>query len=144
MHLFPDRWPEPLTPPVTGWLSQAHVLGVSMFFHSYVVTIPSWINEKAEGVDVNGCVWYPSFATAIIKVVFGLMGAWAYRLLVRRQRTISSSVCRCQRTISSSVCLAFICIYKYTTITYMHSRSPTGPTRVQGVTLNLELITSSI
>lgn len=67
MQAHPDRWPSPLTPPITGWLSQAHVLGVSMFFHSYVISIPSWVNEKSPGVDINGAVWYPSFATAIIK-----------------------------------------------------------------------------
>jgi hypothetical protein len=62
MRKHMDRWPSPLTPPVTGWLSQAHVLGVSLFFHSYVVTIPSWVNEKVGVASVmNSRDYFSSF-----------------------------------------------------------------------------------
>ena len=74
-------WPEPLTPAVTDLLSQATVLGVTLFFHSYIVTVPSWVNEKARGTSVARGIWIPTAATAAIKVVFGLAGAWAFRLL---------------------------------------------------------------
>lgn len=43
------------------------MLGVSVFFHSYVVTIPSWVNEKAPGVSINRSIFGPSVLTAIIK-----------------------------------------------------------------------------
>lgn len=76
-----DAWPSPLTPPITDLFDQASVLGVTLFFHAYVVTIPSWVNEKARGISVSKAIWWPTVVTAVFKVVFGLAGAWAFKLL---------------------------------------------------------------
>jgi len=74
-------WPSPLTPAVTDLFDQASVLGVTLFFHAYIVTVPSWVNEKTRGVSVSKALWYPTYVTLAFKVVFGLAGAWAFQLL---------------------------------------------------------------
>jgi len=70
-----------LVPAFTGWANQSQVLGITLFFHAYVVTVPSWVNEKAPGVSVSRALWWPTWATALFKIVFGLTGATAFRLL---------------------------------------------------------------
>jgi hypothetical protein len=58
--------------------NQAQVLGVAMFAYAYVVTIPSWLNEKKPGVGVNISVWWPALVGFIMKILMGLLGAWAF------------------------------------------------------------------
>ena len=53
---------------------QAQVIGVAAFTYAYVVTIPSWVNEKKIGVSVNETVWWAALAGGILKIVLGLTG----------------------------------------------------------------------
>ena len=36
---------------------QELVLGTIIFANAYVVTLPSWLNEKAPDVNVNKVIW---------------------------------------------------------------------------------------
>ncbi|KAA0168848.1 hypothetical protein FNF27_02010 [Cafeteria roenbergensis] len=58
--------------------NQGQVLGLAMFAYAYVVTIPSWLNEKKSGVSVNSAVWWPALVGFIMKLLIGLLGAWAF------------------------------------------------------------------
>ena len=60
----------------------AQVLGISIFAYSYVVTIPSWVNEKHPSVSVNKAVWVPAAFGLGMKLLTGLLGAWAYSLVL--------------------------------------------------------------
>ncbi|EGD76432.1 hypothetical protein PTSG_07549 [Salpingoeca rosetta] len=70
------------TPPFHASASgQANVIGMAVFAYSYVVTIPSWVNEKKHRVSVNKAVWVPAIVGLFMKVVVGLLGGWAYWLV---------------------------------------------------------------
>eukprot|EP00049_Salpingoeca_infusionum_P024384 m.15846 g.15846 ORF g.15846 m.15846 type:complete len:601 (-) comp6803_c0_seq2:384-2186(-) len=58
------------------------VLGLAVFAYAYIVTIPSWVNEKKHHVNINKAVWYPATVGLVLKVVCGLLGAWAYWLVL--------------------------------------------------------------
>ena len=66
--------------PVVGDLSS--VLGTVMFAYTYVVTIPSWCNEKKPSVSINKSIWGSSTVSTAAYIVFGLLGAWAFPNMV--------------------------------------------------------------
>lgn len=47
---------------------QANVVGLAIFAYSYVVTIPSWVNEKRHHVNINKAVWVPATVGLVMKV----------------------------------------------------------------------------
>lgn len=55
------------------------VLGTVIFSFTYVVTIPSWCNEKRDDVSVNKSVWSSTIVCSIAYLVFGLLGAMTYQ-----------------------------------------------------------------
>lgn len=57
---------------------QSQSLGVIIFAFTYVVTVPSWCNEKMESVSVNKVIWFSALGSTAAYVLFGLAGAWAY------------------------------------------------------------------
>lgn len=59
---------------------QPQVIGVAAFTFSYVVTIPSWLNEKKEMVSVNKSIWYAASVGTSLSILIGVMAAWAYAL----------------------------------------------------------------
>lgn len=40
--------------------NQSQVLGTIIFNYAFVVTVPSWVNEKKESVSINKTIWYAS------------------------------------------------------------------------------------
>jgi len=56
----------------------SQVLGVVMFNFAYLITVPSWLIEKKENVNVNKIIWRSSIACATIYIVFGLLCALAF------------------------------------------------------------------
>jgi len=66
------------TPMFGGLTSQSQVIGVAVFAYAYVVTIPSWVNEKKTGVSINRTVWYPATLGLLLKVAVGMLGSWAF------------------------------------------------------------------
>lgn len=61
---------------------QAQVVGIAVFAYAYVVTIPSWVNEKKPSVNVNKAVWVPAVLGLFLKLLAGLLGAWAFDLVL--------------------------------------------------------------
>ena len=83
--------------------AQANLLGTIIFVNAFVVTLPSWLNEKSHSVDVTPILWYQSlsgstkayhhsflfflreslgFAT-IFRIAIGLFGGLAYCLTIK-------------------------------------------------------------
>lgn len=71
----------PANTPVFNLSGQSHVLGVAVFSFAYVVTIPSWVNEKKQGVSVNQSIWRPATIAMLVNILVGILGAWAFTLL---------------------------------------------------------------
>ena len=66
------------TPKVAA---QSQVLGIAVFAYAYVVTIPSWVNEKKAGVNINVTVWLPATVGLLMKIATGILGSWAFASL---------------------------------------------------------------
>jgi len=58
--------------------NQSQVLGTIIFNYAYVISIPSWVNEKKEGVSINKSLWGASILSTSLFIVIGIMGAWSY------------------------------------------------------------------
>lgn len=54
---------------------------MAIFAFAYVTTIPSWVNEKKVGVSVNKTVWWPATFGTMLKLVAGMLGSLAFRLV---------------------------------------------------------------
>lgn len=59
--------------------NQSQLLGTVIFNYAYVTAIPSWVNEKKEGVSINWSVWGASLLGTLIFVTVGLLGGWAFQ-----------------------------------------------------------------
>lgn len=53
-----------------------------MFAYTYVVTIPSWCNEKKPSVSINKSIWISSTTSTMAYIIFGLLGAWTFPNMV--------------------------------------------------------------
>ena len=64
-----------LDPSRTPWMgeNQAEVIGVVIFAYTYVVTIPSWCNEKKDNVSVNKAIWSSTITCTIAYIAFGTL-----------------------------------------------------------------------
>jgi hypothetical protein len=62
----------------SGFDNQAQVLGVVIFSYAFVITVPSWINEKAPNVSTNKSVWYSCFVGMFLKGSIGYLAAITY------------------------------------------------------------------
>jgi len=67
------------------------VLGTVIFCDAFVVTLPSWLNEKKEDVNVNLVVWMSTFFATIMCVSFGVCGALSYSLTDSNNKPIRNS-----------------------------------------------------
>eukprot|EP00048_Salpingoeca_helianthica_P017002 m.235246 g.235246 ORF g.235246 m.235246 type:complete len:551 (+) comp19959_c0_seq1:41-1693(+) len=61
---------------------QSAVVGIATFAYAYIVTIPSWVNEKRPDVNINAAVWLPASIGLFMKILTGLLGAWAFALML--------------------------------------------------------------
>lgn len=62
--------------PKTG--SIAGVMGNILFNFGFVTTVPSWINEKKNGVPVNQSLWWATYLCIVIYLAIGLPGAYVF------------------------------------------------------------------
>ena len=53
-------------------------IGVIIFNFAFCVTIPSWINEKEPGVEVNTVIWSSTAAAAVMYAAVGWLGGLAF------------------------------------------------------------------
>jgi hypothetical protein len=57
---------------------QSNVLGQVMVNFAFVITVPSWCNEKRRSSSVNVTVWSAVFFSTIIYLLIGAMGAYSF------------------------------------------------------------------
>jgi len=43
-----------------------------------VITIPSWLNEKAQGVGIGKCIWTPNIMATVVYILLGILGAKSF------------------------------------------------------------------
>jgi hypothetical protein len=55
----------------------SQVLGTVIFNYAFVITIPSWINEKKQGVGINKSVWIATSISTVFYLAIGFFGAWS-------------------------------------------------------------------
>ena len=55
-----------------------NLVGLVIFGFAYVVTVPSWCNEKRDTVSVNRVIWSSTLVSSLLFIAIGLLGAWAY------------------------------------------------------------------
>jgi len=65
--------------PVWG-PDQSQVMGTLIFNYVFVVTVPSWCNERKPSVSVNRSLWTATITSSIIYLLIGIPGAWAFKL----------------------------------------------------------------
>ena len=66
------------TPHAHFWTSmegQLNVLGSTVFTFAYVISIPSWLNEKKHDVSVNKVLWSQSILGFFMMLAFAILGA---------------------------------------------------------------------
>ncbi|ELR19214.1 uncharacterized protein ACA1_263840 [Acanthamoeba castellanii str. Neff] len=59
--------------------NQSQLLGTVIFNFAFVTSIPSWANEKKEGVSINRSIWGASILGTSLFIVMGLFGGWAFK-----------------------------------------------------------------
>ena len=55
--------------------------GTVVFAYAYVITIPSWLNEKKPDVNVNKAVWVPATIGLVCKASAAILGSFAFVLI---------------------------------------------------------------
>eukprot|EP00117_Sycon_ciliatum_P031304 scpid48664/ scgid4434/ len=70
---------------------QGYVFGLATFAYSYIVTIPSWVNEKKPEVSVNKAVWVPATLGLVMKLAIGLMGGMSFYLLGKNNQPLNGA-----------------------------------------------------
>jgi len=58
--------------------NQSNLLGTIMFNYTFVIFIPSWINQKSSNVNINKSVWSASAFSTFLYLIVGLLGALAF------------------------------------------------------------------
>ena len=61
-----------------GLDSHAQVLGVIVFSYAFVITVPSWVNEKKPSVSTNKSIWWSCIVGMLIKLGIGYLAAITY------------------------------------------------------------------
>lgn len=65
---------------IPWWGSHTSSLGgVVLFNYAYVVTVPSWLNEKSRDVSVNKTVWGAIGMSSFLYITFGIMAAVCFK-----------------------------------------------------------------
>eukprot|EP01119_Soliformovum_irregulare_P012256 TRINITY_DN3171_c0_g1_i1.p1 TRINITY_DN3171_c0_g1~~TRINITY_DN3171_c0_g1_i1.p1 ORF type:complete len:345 (+),score=92.59 TRINITY_DN3171_c0_g1_i1:479-1513(+) len=64
------------TPAVGASFDQ--VFGNVIFNYAFVITVPSWVNEKRASVPINASLWTATSIATLFYLSVGLFGAWAF------------------------------------------------------------------
>eukprot|EP01125_Pyxidicula_operculata_P011903 TRINITY_DN3897_c0_g1_i1.p1 TRINITY_DN3897_c0_g1~~TRINITY_DN3897_c0_g1_i1.p1 ORF type:complete len:415 (+),score=65.00 TRINITY_DN3897_c0_g1_i1:257-1501(+) len=59
---------------------QSQVLGTIIFNYAFVVTVPSWCNEKVHSTSIHTVLWTSTTCSTVIFVLLGVLGAMAYTI----------------------------------------------------------------
>ena len=67
---------EGLQPSRTPAFAEPNVFeafGVVMFTYAFIVTVPSWVNEKKPAVSVKKVMWTSALTCSLLQLAFGLL-----------------------------------------------------------------------
>ena len=84
---------EPSRTPAFAEPNVFEAFGVVMFTYAFIVTVPSWVNEKKPQVSVKKVMWTSALTCSLLQLAFGLLGAWAFDL-VGPKATCTKSDCQ--------------------------------------------------
>ena len=84
---------EPSRTPAFAGPNVFEAFGVGMFTYAFIVTVPSWVNEKKPAVSVKKVMWTSALTCSLLQLAFGLLGAWAFDL-VGPKATCTKSDCQ--------------------------------------------------
>jgi hypothetical protein len=56
-----------------------NIVGTVLFNYTYVITVPSWINEKVPAVSARAVVWGSNAVSLVVFLAIGYFGAAAFR-----------------------------------------------------------------
>jgi len=90
--------PTTLEPYVDDNSAQANLLGTIIFVNAFVVTLPSWLNEKSHSVDVTPILWESLGFATIFRIAIGLFGGLAYCLTIK-----NCNGTRCQKKHAANI-----------------------------------------
>jgi len=71
---------EPSRVPVVDKGGLAGFLGTVVFNYSFVISVPSLVNEKRDGVDMAKAVWGSTVFMTIVYLTTGVLGAMAFQI----------------------------------------------------------------
>ena len=57
----------------------ANEVGTTVFNYAYIVTVPSWINEKSPGISINKSIWSALLPAIVTFTLLGWIGALAIK-----------------------------------------------------------------
>jgi len=58
--------------------NQSQVLGTIIFNYAFVITVPSWVNEKNKDVSIQKTIWTATGTATAFYISIGLLGAYAF------------------------------------------------------------------
>lgn len=73
------RWNADRVPVFGSFIGQANVIGTVIFMSAFVISVPSWVNEKKPHVNVNKSIWSSTLTSNFIKASFGYLAGITYR-----------------------------------------------------------------
>jgi len=50
----------------------------SIFNFAFIISVPSWVNEKKRGVGINKSVWYANLLSSVLFLLVGLLGGMVF------------------------------------------------------------------
>jgi len=93
------------------------VLGTVIFNYAFVITVPSWVNEKKESVSINKSIWSATSIATLFYLAIGLFGAMAFDF------NISDDLLTVINDRSSGVShiIAQVCVYLFPAVALLSS-----------------------
>jgi hypothetical protein len=76
--------------PMIG-TDQSELAGVVLFNFAYIITVPSWLNEKQNHVSVNKVVWNSSLLSTGLYISFSIMAATSFSEINADMLTVLTS-----------------------------------------------------
>ena len=86
-----DVAPHTRAAPRTALTARASI--ATLYRYAFIVTVPSWVNEKKPVVSVKKVMWTSALTCSLLQLAFGLLGAWAFDL-VGPKATCTKSDCQ--------------------------------------------------
>jgi len=104
--------------------NQTQVLGTVVFNYAFVITVPSWVNEKKPDVSINKSIWTATSIATAFYVSIGLFGAWTFNFTGDQDLLDAIAENWAIAYLVQNMCLSVSCsgsIKQYSSVFYHHS-----------------------